>query len=197
MCCSEVMWPPGCICYFLYLSVKFLHSLLSTVKPSKPRCYAEGPTQEGKDIVLKCLSSEGTNPLQYSWEKISDGMLLPASAVLGNGPFNKHFQIKKKKKEKNNFFWFHLKILFQFTTSIFSLVCFFILATDPVGGNINVRNASGSASGTYRCTAKNRVGSEECTLHLNVTPREYWLTKYLCCNSVLHINLLPCCLITF
>lgn len=97
--------------------------LIVMVKPSKPRCYAEGPTQEGKDIVLKCISSEGTNPLQYNWERISDGMLLPASAVL-----------------------------------------------DPVGGNINVRNASASASGTYRCTAKNRVGSEECMLHLNVTP---------------------------
>lgn len=36
-----------------------------------------------------------------------------------------------------------------------------------------MKNASASASGTYRCTASNRVGSEECILQLNVTPREY------------------------
>lgn len=64
-------------------------SLPSTlVKPSKPRCYAEGPTQEGKDIVLRCVSSEGTSPLQYTWEKTSDTKILPASAVWGNGPFH-------------------------------------------------------------------------------------------------------------
>ncbi|KAI4813668.1 hypothetical protein KUCAC02_002902 [Chaenocephalus aceratus] len=97
--------------------------LIVMVKPSKPRCYAEGPTQEGKDIVLRCKSNEGTNPLQYSWDKTSGGKLLPSSAVL-----------------------------------------------DPVGGTVNVRNASAGASGSYRCIASNRVGSEECTLYLNVTP---------------------------
>ncbi|XP_053297073.1 coxsackievirus and adenovirus receptor homolog [Pleuronectes platessa] len=98
-------------------------TLIVMVKPSKPRCYTEGPTQEGKDITLRCKSGEGSNPLQYSWEKISDGKLLPAASVL-----------------------------------------------DPVGGTVNVRNASASASGTYRCTATNPVGTEECTLHLNITP---------------------------
>lgn len=42
-----------------------------------------------------------------------------------------------------------------------------------MSGTINVKNASASASGTYVCTATNRVGSEQCILHLNVTPREY------------------------
>ncbi|XP_069003147.1 coxsackievirus and adenovirus receptor homolog [Embiotoca jacksoni] len=93
------------------------------VRPSKPRCYTEGPTQEGKDVVLRCTSNEGTKPLQYSWEKTSDSKLMPASAVL-----------------------------------------------DPLGGTINVRNASASASGTYRCVATNPVGTEECILYLNVTP---------------------------
>uniref|UniRef100_A0A672YYZ1 CXADR Ig-like cell adhesion molecule n=1 Tax=Sphaeramia orbicularis TaxID=375764 RepID=A0A672YYZ1_9TELE len=93
--------------------------LIVMVKPSKPRCFAEGPTQEGKDIVLRCLSSEGTSPLQYSWEKTSGNKLLPATAMLGT---------------------------------------------------INVKNASASASGTYRCTSSNRVGIEECILQLNVTP---------------------------
>ncbi|XP_051903906.1 coxsackievirus and adenovirus receptor homolog [Hippocampus zosterae] len=97
--------------------------LIVMVKPSKPRCYAEGVTQEGKDIVLRCTSNEGTKPIQYSWEKTSNGKVLPASGVI-----------------------------------------------DPVGGTINVRNASASASGTYRCTATNRVGTEDCILYLNVTP---------------------------
>ncbi|XP_037126486.1 coxsackievirus and adenovirus receptor homolog [Syngnathus acus] len=97
--------------------------LIVMVKPSKPRCFAEGQTQEGKDIVLRCTSNEGTQPMQYGWEKTSNGKVLPASGVL-----------------------------------------------DPVGGTLNVRNASASASGTYRCTATNRVGSEDCILYLNVTP---------------------------
>lgn len=59
---------------------------LSVVKPSKPRCYTEGPTEEGKDIVLRCTSHEGTNPLKYSWEKTSDNKLLPATSVMGKGP---------------------------------------------------------------------------------------------------------------
>lgn len=93
------------------------------VKPSRPRCYTEGPTQEGKDIVMRCVSSEGTSPLKYSWDKTSGSMLLPATATL-----------------------------------------------DPAGGTITVKNASVDASGSYRCVASNRVGSDECTLQLNVTP---------------------------
>uniref|UniRef100_H3CFN9 CXADR Ig-like cell adhesion molecule n=1 Tax=Tetraodon nigroviridis TaxID=99883 RepID=H3CFN9_TETNG len=100
--------------------------MVKIVKPSKPRCYADGPTEEGKDIVLKCSSSDGTQPMKYFWEKTSDNKLLPASSLM-----------------------------------------------DPVSGTINVKNASASASGTYICTAKNSVGSEQCVLHLNVTPRKY------------------------
>ncbi|XP_036392656.1 coxsackievirus and adenovirus receptor homolog [Megalops cyprinoides] len=93
------------------------------VRPSKPQCFMEGPSQEGKDLVLRCLSSEGTNPLQYSWEKTSDGKLLPPSAVL-----------------------------------------------DPISGTMSIRNVSASASGSYRCVAKNRVGKDECVLHLRIAP---------------------------
>lgn len=50
---------------------------------------------------------------------------------------------------------------------------FFSLTTDPVAGTVNVRNASATASGTYRCTASNRVGNDVCIMDLNVTPREY------------------------
>ncbi|XP_047235639.1 coxsackievirus and adenovirus receptor homolog [Girardinichthys multiradiatus] len=97
--------------------------LIVMVRPSKPRCFTEGTTEEGKNIVLRCTTTEGTKPMQYKWEKTTDNKLLPASAVL-----------------------------------------------DPVEGTINVRNVSASASGTYRCVASNRVGSEECILHLQVTP---------------------------
>lgn len=48
-----------------------------------------------------------------------------------------------------------------------------LCTADPVSGTISVKNASASASGTYVCTAKNRVGSEQCILHINVTPRKY------------------------
>lgn len=97
--------------------------LIVMVKPSRPSCYTQGPTQEGKTIVMKCVSSEGTHPLKYTWEKTSGDMLLPATATL-----------------------------------------------DAAGGIITIKNASVSTSGTYRCTASNRVGSDECVLQLNVKP---------------------------
>lgn len=109
------MWPPGYICSSPPFSIT---SLYFTVKPSKPRCYAEGPTQQGKDIVLRCLSSEGTNPLQYSWEKTSDSKLLPASAVLGNWPFPQSLPNKYKTVIKS-----FTQVCFLFNTAIFSVMC--------------------------------------------------------------------------
>ncbi|XP_058483847.1 coxsackievirus and adenovirus receptor homolog [Solea solea] len=97
--------------------------LIVMVKPTKPRCYIEGLTHEGKDITLKCISQEGTNPLRYNWDRITGSNILPASTF-----------------------------------------------EDPVTGSLNVKNASASASGTYRCTARNRVGTDECTLQLKVAP---------------------------
>lgn len=46
-----------------------------------------------------------------------------------------------------------------------------VSAADPVSGIVTVKNASDSASGTYRCVASNRVGAEDCILQLKVTPR--------------------------
>ncbi|KAM4546984.1 coxsackievirus and adenovirus receptor homolog [Fundulus diaphanus] len=97
--------------------------LIVMVRPSKPRCSIQGTTEEGKNIVLRCTTAEGTKPMQYSWEKTTDNKLLPSTAVL-----------------------------------------------DPVEGTINVRNVSASASGTYRCVASNRVGSDDCVLDLLITP---------------------------
>ncbi|XP_014839231.1 PREDICTED: coxsackievirus and adenovirus receptor homolog, partial [Poecilia mexicana] len=97
--------------------------LIVMVRPSKPKCTTEGTLEEGKDIVMRCSTTEGTKPMQYKWEKTSDSKLLPSSSVM-----------------------------------------------DPVAGTINVKNVSTSASGSYRCVASNRVGSEECVLYLHVTP---------------------------
>lgn len=89
----ELMLLPRCVFYFLPLSFTFLSfAFVFIVKPSKPRCYADNPTQEGKDIVLRCLSSEGTAPVTYTWDKTSDNKLLPASAVMGNGSLYKYFK---------------------------------------------------------------------------------------------------------
>ncbi|RXM95807.1 Coxsackievirus and adenovirus receptor-like [Acipenser ruthenus] len=53
------------------------------VKPSVPKCYVEGSSEQGKDILMKCKSAEGTNPIQYTWERISGTRILPATALLG------------------------------------------------------------------------------------------------------------------
>ncbi len=47
-----------------------------------------------------------------------------------------------------------------------------LLCTDPVGGTMILRNATEPASGTYKCIAKNRIGTEECSVEVNITQRE-------------------------
>lgn len=84
----------------LWTSLIDFISYVKIVKPSKPRCYADGPTEEGKDVVLKCVSSDGTQPLKYTWEKTNDNKLLPASAVMGKCALtqalqNKHSPVPK------------------------------------------------------------------------------------------------------
>ncbi|XP_063059339.1 coxsackievirus and adenovirus receptor homolog [Engraulis encrasicolus] len=51
------------------------------VAPSKPRCSSEGSSEVGKDVVLRCASSDGTSPINYDWERTTGTKLLPASAV--------------------------------------------------------------------------------------------------------------------
>uniref|UniRef100_A0A672SUA4 CXADR-like membrane protein n=1 Tax=Sinocyclocheilus grahami TaxID=75366 RepID=A0A672SUA4_SINGR len=43
-----------------------------TVKPSKPRCWMEGRLLEGSDVKLSCKSSDGSDPIQYKWERVLD-----------------------------------------------------------------------------------------------------------------------------
>lgn len=103
------------------------------MKPSKPRCYADGPTEEGKDIVLKCVSSDGTQPLKYSWEKTSDNKLLPASSVMGKcAPTqvfqNKHSTVLKVSYyatvlQEITFLWGHWNMYFKFLQENSNTTC--------------------------------------------------------------------------
>lgn len=42
--------------------------------------------------------------------------------------------------------------------------------SDASGAVLSIKNASQAFSGTYRCTSRNRVGTDECLLILNVVP---------------------------
>lgn len=50
---------------------------------------------------------------------------------------------------------------------------FIYVLIDADSGDLLVKNASQTYSGIYICTASNRVGTDECSLELNVTPRKY------------------------
>uniref|UniRef100_A0A4W2GU79 CXADR Ig-like cell adhesion molecule n=1 Tax=Bos indicus x Bos taurus TaxID=30522 RepID=A0A4W2GU79_BOBOX len=93
------------------------------VKPSGIRCYVDGSEEIGNDFKLKCEPKEGSLPLRYEWQKLSDSQKLPTS-------------------------WLPEM-------------------TSPV---ISVKNASAEYSGTYTCTVRNRVGSDQCLLRLDVVP---------------------------
>ncbi|XP_061696328.1 coxsackievirus and adenovirus receptor homolog [Syngnathoides biaculeatus] len=50
--------------------------------PSRPQCAADKHFADGHGMTLKCQSSHGTQPLKYTWSKISGNYFLPANAVL-------------------------------------------------------------------------------------------------------------------
>lgn len=47
-------------------------NLIVLVKPSKPRCWADGRLLEGSDVKLSCKSSDGSDPIHYKWERVLD-----------------------------------------------------------------------------------------------------------------------------
>nr|XP_005898232.1 PREDICTED: coxsackievirus and adenovirus receptor isoform X3 [Bos mutus] len=49
------------------------------VKPSGIRCYVDGSEEIGNDFKLKCEPKEGSLPLRYEWQKLSDSQKLPTS----------------------------------------------------------------------------------------------------------------------
>uniref|UniRef100_A0A8D1FLF0 CXADR Ig-like cell adhesion molecule n=1 Tax=Sus scrofa TaxID=9823 RepID=A0A8D1FLF0_PIG len=93
------------------------------LKPSGTRCYVDGSEEIGNDFKLKCEPKEGSLPLLYEWQKLSNSQKLPTLWLAE--------------------------------------------MTSPV---ISVKNASTEYSGTYSCTVKNRVGSDQCLLRLDVVP---------------------------
>uniref|UniRef100_A0A4W4DS57 Ig-like domain-containing protein n=1 Tax=Electrophorus electricus TaxID=8005 RepID=A0A4W4DS57_ELEEL len=47
-------------------------NLVVLVKPSKPRCWMEGRLLEGSDVRLSCKSADGSEPINYKWERVLD-----------------------------------------------------------------------------------------------------------------------------
>ncbi|KAF3847967.1 hypothetical protein F7725_020995 [Dissostichus mawsoni] len=41
-------------------------------KPSKPRCWMDGKLLGGSDVKLSCKSSDGSDPINYKWERVLD-----------------------------------------------------------------------------------------------------------------------------
>ncbi|XP_068126667.1 coxsackievirus and adenovirus receptor isoform X2 [Hyperolius riggenbachi] len=52
------------------------------IKPGHTRCFIDGRPEIGNDLALKCAAKEGSAPLTYSWQKISDLGKLPATATV-------------------------------------------------------------------------------------------------------------------
>ncbi|XP_064157929.1 CXADR-like membrane protein isoform X1 [Anguilla rostrata] len=46
--------------------------LIVLVKPSKPRCWMEGRLLEGSSVKLSCKSADGSDPIQYRWDRVLD-----------------------------------------------------------------------------------------------------------------------------
>ncbi|XP_071025497.1 CXADR-like membrane protein [Oncorhynchus clarkii lewisi] len=47
-------------------------NLIVQVKPSKPRCWMEGRLLEGSDVKMSCKSTDGSDPINYKWERLLD-----------------------------------------------------------------------------------------------------------------------------
>ncbi|KAM6931523.1 CXADR-like membrane protein [Lycodopsis pacificus] len=47
-------------------------NLIVLVKPSKPRCWMDSKLLEGSDVKLSCKSSDGSDPINYKWERVLD-----------------------------------------------------------------------------------------------------------------------------
>uniref|UniRef100_A0A5F9DDS0 CXADR Ig-like cell adhesion molecule n=1 Tax=Oryctolagus cuniculus TaxID=9986 RepID=A0A5F9DDS0_RABIT len=53
------------------------------VKPSGIRCFIDGSEEIGNDFKLKCEPKEGSLPLRYEWQKLSDSQKMPDSWLPG------------------------------------------------------------------------------------------------------------------
>ena len=73
---------------FLY---KLITWCLFLVKPSGIRCYVDGSEEIGNDFKLKCEPKEGSLPLRYEWQKLSDSQKLPTSWLPGTADYTAWF----------------------------------------------------------------------------------------------------------
>lgn len=69
------------------LSYKVIIYFLFTVKPSGTRCYVDGSEEIGNDFKLKCEPKEGSLPLQYEWQKLSNSKKLPTPLISGTADY--------------------------------------------------------------------------------------------------------------
>uniref|UniRef100_A0A8D1QC10 CXADR Ig-like cell adhesion molecule n=1 Tax=Sus scrofa TaxID=9823 RepID=A0A8D1QC10_PIG len=53
------------------------------LKPSGTRCYVDGSEEIGNDFKLKCEPKEGSLPLLYEWQKLSNSQKLPTLWLAG------------------------------------------------------------------------------------------------------------------
>nr|XP_020006734.1 coxsackievirus and adenovirus receptor isoform X3 [Castor canadensis] len=53
------------------------------VKPSGTRCFVDGSEEIGNDFKLKCEPKEGSLPLRYEWQKLSDSQKMPSPWLAG------------------------------------------------------------------------------------------------------------------
>ncbi|XP_075398581.1 coxsackievirus and adenovirus receptor isoform X2 [Tenrec ecaudatus] len=49
------------------------------VKPSGTRCYIDGSEEIGNDFKLKCEPKEGSLPLRYEWQRLSNSQRMPTA----------------------------------------------------------------------------------------------------------------------
>ncbi|XP_028852118.1 V-set and immunoglobulin domain-containing protein 8b isoform X2 [Denticeps clupeoides] len=48
-------------------------TLVVLVRPTKPKCWVEGPEEKGGTVSLRCKSSKGSIPFTYQWTRESGG----------------------------------------------------------------------------------------------------------------------------
>ncbi|XP_064503488.1 coxsackievirus and adenovirus receptor-like [Pseudopipra pipra] len=113
------------------------------VKPAGTKCSIEGSQETGKDITLKCASREGSPLLSYDWRRVSGTQELPATSML------------------STFCSIEYGIKLKEMVNIYLLLYSELL----------LKNVTQEDSGVYNCVASNRVGMDECSIELNVTPQ--------------------------
>ncbi|KAG9486164.1 hypothetical protein GDO78_008966 [Eleutherodactylus coqui] len=132
---------------------------------------------QGDKIVLDCkftLAPEDTGTLDIEWflvapdnQQADKPVLKPANTrcyTEGRQEIGQDLSLKCNAKEGSSpltYTWQKISGLEKLPPNA---------VADATGGTLNIKNASHEFSGTYRCTSKNRIGTDECLVILNVVP---------------------------